>query len=414
MAESLSPLVLLFMVPVLVARLLLLNSSRADRAFNLTAMLVTIVAALRDQTVQRSLGALTHGALTPALLSRTSAATITLSSAAFLLLGLAWLNIPQSRVRTAVVWLAAVASVIGVQWVLNSSDPRPAALHHLHTGWAIIAYSRGLPVAIAGMIAHDGLGYAFCLLLLSICYREIKRRPRGLEFMACIGVMVLALGWLALTLLVTTVNLIAATGHYNAFLTQYAAAEQVGPLLIAAGIASLAAVPLIRLGVEYLREEVYSRILFYRLTKVWTALTTACPEIRHSVPELPVFSHPRYQLHLRVIEIRDAVMILSRYVTEDMITLSRQRTDAPALQQAIQLEMAGAAKLQGEPPVAGLLPPPAGSTAGLIDDAVELLELARCWSTAVLDADSGIRNSERYRVLRAPVATSEPGSLSVQ
>jgi len=382
MAESLSLPVLLFTVAILGARLLVLNTARADRAFNRALMLLITVAALRDQAVQHSLSALTHGVATHAVLSQASAATITLSSAAFLLLGLAWLNIPETRARTTAVWLAAVAAVVGVQWLVNSSDPRPAALHHLHSGWAIIAYSAGLPATVAGMIAHDALGYTFSLLLLAISYREIRRRPGGLELMACIGVMVMAFGWLAQTTLVTAVNLTAATGHYNALVSQYAAFEQVSPLLNAAGIAALTAVPLFRLGLEYLREEVYSRILVHKLTAVWSALTKACPEIVHSMPSLPALSHPRYRLHIRVIEIRDAMMILHRYVTDEMKAFSCSRTDEPAVQLAMQLQMAGTAKLRGEGSNARALPSPVGSTAGLIDDAVELLELARAWPIA--------------------------------
>ena len=44
--------------------------------------------------------------------------------------------------------------------------------------------------------------------------------------------------------------------------------------------------------------------------------------------------------------------------------------------------MASAAKLRGEAAAAGVRSFPVGSTAGLIDDAVELLDLVRCWSKA--------------------------------
>jgi hypothetical protein len=382
MPALLSLLVLLFTAAILGVRLLLLNATRGDRAFNVAVAVLIVVAALRDRSIQLSLQVLTDSVITPDLLNQISESAITLSAAAFVMLGLAWLNIPESRARTAAIWLAAIMSVLAVEWVVHYSDPRPAAVHHLHSGWAIVAYSGGLPAAILGIVAHDALSYSFCLLLLTICYQEIRNRPRGLELVACVWVLVLAVGWLVQTRSVSIVTLIAATGRYNAFLGQYAAGEHIGPLFDASGIALLGALPLVRFAVEYMRAEVYSRILNYRLSALWAALTAVCPEIVHSVPELRALSHPRYQLHLRVIEIRDAVMILSRYVTEDMIAFSCRCTDIPARRQAIQLQLASAAKLRGESAASGMLASPVGATAGLIDDAVELLDLVRCWSTA--------------------------------
>lgn len=323
MTDHLPTLILLVSAAVFLPRLLLLNQTRSDRAFNLAASLLIGVAALRDQSVQRTFQLLTQGVVTPGLLNQISEAAVTVSAAAFLLLGLAWLSVPESGARTAAVWLAAVASVLAVEWILRGSDPRPAAAHHLHTGWAVIAYSGGLPAAMLEIAAHDALSFGFCVLLLAICYREIKNRPRGLDLLACFWVLALAVGWLVRTLSVSTATLMAATGRYIPFLGHLAAMEYVGPLFDAVGVALLGAIPLVRIGAEYVRAEVYSRILGYRLSPLWAALTAVCPEIVHSVPRLRVLSHPRYQLHLRVIEIRDAVMILHRYVTDDMIAFSR-------------------------------------------------------------------------------------------
>lgn len=382
MPASLSLPILLGTAAIIVARMLILNATRADRALNLAVALLVSVAAMRDETVQRAFGHLAGGLLTPSLLNHLSEATITLSSASFLLLGLAWLNKSESRAVTAAVWLAAVASVLAVEWVVGTSDPRPAAAHGLHAGWAILAYSGGVPAAVVGIAAHDALSYGFSLLLLVICFRELKNRPRGLELLACVWVTVLAAGWLLQTLSVSIVTLVAATGHYSPVLNDYAAVERVDPLVDSAAIALLSAIPLVRYGVEYIRAELYSRFLSCRLNAFWGAMTAVCPEIVHPLVEDAGMNHPVFQLHLRVIEIRDAVMILSRYITADMDSYSRRSTDVPELQHAIRLHLASRAKLRGEAEVPGAPAASVFTRAGLIDDAVELLQLGRRWQAA--------------------------------
>lgn len=382
MPEPISFAVLALTAAVLGARIWLFNSSRSDRAFNLAASLLTAVAAFRDEWIQRGLSAVTRGQVSPSLLNQASEAAITLSAAAFLLVGLAWLNVRQPRWVSVAVWLAAGASTLAVQVVVRRSDPLPAATHGLHTGWAIIGYSGDVPTAAGGIVAHDALSYSFCLLLLVLCGREFSRRPRGLELLATTWVATLVLGWFLQTLSVSIVTLAAATGRHSSVLGHYAAFEYASPLFYAAGVAMLAAIPLVRLAVEYIRAELISRILNHRLNPLWTALTAVCPEIVHSAHAHKAMAHPRYQLHLRVIEIRDAVMILSRYITLDMIAYSHKSSDEPALRQAIELQMASGAKLRGEIGTSPVSPAPVSSTAGLIDDATDLLNLAHWWPTA--------------------------------
>lgn len=382
MPEVLSASILGLATMIMVARMWLLNTARADRALNLAILLVITVAALRDHGIQQLVTYLTRGAVTAPLLNQLSEAKITLSAAAFLLLGLAWLNVPPSRWLSVGVWLVAGASAVAVQVAVALSDPRPAAEHGLRAGWAVIAYSGGVPAAVGAIVAHDALSYCFCLLLLVIGVRQIKRRPRGLELFGCLWVIVLVLGWFLQTLSLSVVTLAAATGRYSPALGGYIAAEYAVPLYTAAGFAAVAAIPVVRFCVEYVRVEMVSRILDRRLAPLWSALTAVCPEIVHSVPAHKAMAHPRYQLHLRVIEIRDAVMILSRHITDDMVSYSRACSDTPALQQAIRLQLASAAKLRGEPGPSTVLPVPVSTTADLIDDAMELLDLARWWPTA--------------------------------
>lgn len=374
----------LLLVPatVLIARLIVLKSTRADRLLNVAVLLLTLVAASRDMTVQALLARASGGLLTAAELGQVSEAAIMLSSAAFASLGLAWLNKPLSPRATLGLWLSAIASTALVHLLIRSCDPSGAAAQGLSSGWAIVAYSGKPIVAIAAVIAHGALSVIFCLMLLAVAARELTGRPHGVRLLASFSVAALAAAWLLQTLMVSAVALIATSGHFNDYLPTFAMLNSHWPILDAVGFAVLAAIPLVLRTVDHTGMALLLNVLHRQLSPMWTELVAACPEIVHANPSHNTLTDPRTRLHLRVVEIRDALMMLSRYIADDDRAYAQQQTESAPMQYAICLRLASRAKERGGQIQSNTANPPS-TAAGLVDDARELVRLARCWRAAL-------------------------------
>lgn len=371
---------LLIPTAVLMARLSVLKSTRADRLLNVSVLLLTCVAASRDPIVQSSLARASGGLLTPAELGQLSEATIMLSSAAFASLGLAWLNKPLSHRSLLGLWLMALGSTALVYLLIQACDPRGAAARGLHSGWAIVAYSGKPAVAIAAVVAHGALSVVFCVMLLVVAARELMGRPNGVGLLACFSVAALAAAWLVQTLLVSAVALLATSSHV-ANLDTFAMLNSHWPILDAVGFATLAATPLVLRAFDRTGMAIVLTRLHRQLGQMWTELVATCPEVVHSNPSHRTLSDPRARLHIRVVEIRDALRTLSRYIADEDRAYAQLQSDSPSMQYAICLRLASRTKDQGGQIHSSADIPPS-TAAGLVDDARELARLARAWREA--------------------------------
>lgn len=136
-----------------------------------------------------------------------------------------------------------------------------------------------------------------------------------------------------------------------------------------------------------------------RLVPLWNDLTAACPEIVHLVARTPATIDARYRLHRIIIEIRDSMLILSRYTTPvpSEVTAALAvgtHDDDVLLAQAIRLARAVAAKKRGEKPDHNL----AGQRSAALDlltDTDELIRFALLWPRAKVFAalDRNARSS---------------------
>lgn len=149
------------------------------------------------------------------------------------------------------------------------------------------------------------------------------------------------------------------------------------------------AVPLIARGLERLRLDRWSRRR-RRLLPLWTDLTAACPEIVHLTPSGVADRETRYLLHRITVEIRDCIIILSRYATPTpapvTAAIAATNTHADMLTYAVRIARAAAAKTRGDTMHGATLVRQSDAD-DLLDEADELMELARIWPQAKTIAD---------------------------
>ncbi|AEW97364.1 MULTISPECIES: MAB_1171c family putative transporter [Streptomycetaceae] len=132
-----------------------------------------------------------------------------------------------------------------------------------------------------------------------------------------------------------------------------------------------------------------------RLRPLWSSLTEAVPDV---VLDAPVSRGPRIRLHRRVIEIRDAALVLAAYGGQEVRDRARraaERADLPAAQraalaEALWLRTARAAKLTGAAPVtapaAAAQPPSPELDFDFPTEVRRLRELAAVYHSPVADA----------------------------
>jgi hypothetical protein len=249
----------------------------------------------------------------------------------------------------------------------------------VHSGWAVIAYSSSLPGALAAIACHDSLIYFFAVMLLIICFRELRHRPDRRAVLICAGVGIVAIGILTQTTIISVVTISAATGGHNAFINFVGVADRFSVNVWTCIGSAVAAVPLFTQILQIARLDKYSRHRKH-LMPLWSDLTKACPEIVYlRRGQGPVVRTPsRYRLHRTVVEIRDCILILSRYAVRRSLT---GVADSPGLQQAVRLALAWSAKSRGEPPTEDFAAQQSAAIE-LFDETDELSQLAQHWHTA--------------------------------
>jgi hypothetical protein len=117
-----------------------------------------------------------------------------------------------------------------------------------------------------------------------------------------------------------------------------------------------------------------------RLLPLWRDLTTACPEIVYLRHADLASNRSRYLLHRTVVEIRDCILLLSRYAGHPDAAIHAADGDPP-VRQAVRLALAWSAKISGNSP-SGDFVTQQSAAMDLPDEIRELSKLADQWTKA--------------------------------
>ena len=373
--------VLAFSCLVVIGWLAVLRSTRTDRRITAVLIFSALCCLLRERTVQSVIINLSGSKVSSALLYHLSELVVIPSAGVLFLIAYAWINDVEPPYLAPLVYTAAAVCTLltfGLWWSARAHN----FPFTVHSGWAVIAYSNSLPGALAAIACHDSLIYFFAVMLLIICFRELRQRPDRRAVLICAGVGTTAIGILTQTAIISVATISVATGGHNAFINFVGLADRFSVNVWTCIGSVVAAVPLFTQLLQIARLDKYSRHRRH-LMPLWSDLTGACPEIVYlRRGQGPVIRSPsRYRLHRTVVEIRDCILILSRYAVRDSLTGVADIADSPAIQQAVRLALAWSAKSRGEPPTEDFAAQQSAAIE-LFDETDELSQLAQHWHTA--------------------------------
>lgn len=365
---------------ILIARLAMLNARPADRRVNIALLAIFVCAALRDRATHIFLTWLTSKDVDEQLLYQLSEVAVIPFAAGIFLLCTTWLRQGEPTWLAAFVWTAGGVCIAVILAMLRTANPAPAAAYGLHNGWAVIATSGSQWAVAAAILFHDSLNYVFSLTLAFLCLRELRARPDRRGLVVCMAIAVIAVGAFVETVLVTVATLALASNRHPDFVQGLAGADRQTPALYMLLFGLIAAAPLFK---RLLQRHGWDRMsrLRQRLGPIWTDLTMACPEIVHPPPGRLVIDDPHYRLHRTVVELRDCMLILARYVSDEIRTMSDEVKDDFELKYTVCLALAWRAKMDGYPPSADVSARPSAASE-LLDDALELSRIAAKWPSA--------------------------------
>ncbi|MGC2654979.1 MAG: DUF6545 domain-containing protein [Mycobacterium sp.] len=374
------PLVI-FIWLISVVRLVMLRSTRADRRVTTALIFAAVCCLLRARTVQSLIIHYSGSKVSPALLYHLSELAVIPAAGALFLVGYAWLNDVEPPYLARLVYVAVTACTLStfVLWLIAREKDVPFTVH---SGWAVIAYSSSLPAALAAIICHDSLVYWFAVIILITCLRELSQSPSRRAVVICAAVGTTSLGILTQTATISVATVTAATGGHNSFIDSVGVVDRFSIVVWTYIGAAVAAVPLFSRILEVLHLDTYSRRR-KRLMPLWCDLTDVCPEIVYLKREHGhVVKNPsRYRLHRTVVEIRDCILILSRYAGHQDRTVVGGIADPPALRQAVRLALAWSAKSRGEPPSEDFAAQQSAAIE-LVQETEELSQLTDYWGKA--------------------------------
>lgn len=390
-----------------IARLRLLNTRKADRALNAGVFWMTVSCFLRPPKTQAIVSSWTNGLVsTDALLQLGECVAIPAAGAMFLT-AFYWTDAKEPKHLQSTVFVASAAAAAAT-FVLcmyaRGSNPSMRGA----PGWEAVAYSTHPGVALAALAVHDTLIYFFVGSIIFICTRELRRRPPPRVVAVCAGLLLMAVGSLIQSVAIAVATLLAIQGQHHVFIDVLGAISPFTTATYAYLLGAVAAVPVVAIALERLGLDRYS-LLRRRLLPLWRDLTTACPEIMQLHHPDHVQRRPRYALHRTVVEIRDSILILSRYATQADDAVVQQMTDAPAERLAIRLALAWRAKTTGQPPT-GDVGAQRSAAADLLEETHELVELSAQWTRAKAAVARSPRSGPGREPIRASAQHSpEPG-----
>jgi hypothetical protein len=378
----LSLAVLLFIFLTLILRLAMLNSTVTDKRLNIALVSLAGCCALHHRTVQVAIVNYSQSRLSPELLHELSAFVAIPAFGALFLVAYTWINRSEPRYLARIVYAAVTATVIVIQvleldaWSKNVEF----ALATIRSGWSVIAYSSSPQAAVAAMTIYVSFICWFCVMLLTTCIRELRRKLNKRAVAVTASIAMIAVGTLTQTVCNSIAAIIAASGQRNAFIDICGFANRFSLVIYTVIGTGVAAVPAFTRLLERLHVDRYSRRR-RRLLPLWRDLTDACPEIVYLVDGNVASNRSRYLLHRTVVEIRDCMLILSRYAGHRDEAAIHAADDNPLLQQTVQLALAWSAKITGNSP-SGDFVAQQSAARDLLDEIKELSKLGDHWAKA--------------------------------
>ncbi|MGA9374259.1 MAG: DUF6545 domain-containing protein [Mycobacterium sp.] len=379
MHTTFSTTVWALLVAAAVARFLLLNTRPADRTLNAGLFWILLSCLLRSPTTQVTISSWTAGSVSADAVMQLGESVTVLAAAAIFLTAFYWSDAKEPKHLQLTVFIAsasaATATFILCMYARASNTAMQGA-----PGWEAVAYSYHPGVTLAVMAIHDTPIYFFAGSVIFICIVELRRRPPLRVIAVCSALLIMAVGSLIQSVAIAVASLLAMQGQHHQFIDVLGTVSPYTATAYAYILGVVAAVPLFCLALERLGLDKFS-LLHRRLMPIWRDLTTACPEIAQLHHPEHVHRRPRYALHRTVVEIRDSILILSRYATEADETLVQQLTDAPTDLLALRLALAWHAKTGGQSPTGDVAAQRSAAT-DLLEETHELVELSLQWELA--------------------------------
>jgi hypothetical protein len=290
----------------------------------------------------------------------------------------------------------APMSLFAAHWL--GRDARPSVAYLVAILCAAATVLLGTPARTHGITTFDYTGatmaaywsvYSLPVVVsatvgLRACVPALRNRPDRLEIALYGAICAILVAHLGYSCVIFVNAMLLASGRRTALAAGLGASYTdvvlgFGLVLIVPG-----AVPLVARGVERLKLDRWSRRR-RQLLPLWRDLTAACPEIVHLAPAGVTDHQTRYLLHRTIVEIRDCIVILSRYATPIPTAVNAAITATKGhgemLTYAAKIAFAAAAKTRGDS-MSGATLTRQSTADDLLDETDELTRLALVWPRA--------------------------------
>jgi hypothetical protein len=200
---------------------------------------------------------------------------------------------------------ATTAAILWIYIAAHPHNPRPGHAPELPLGYFILV--SGFSV-VAEVVCAVVCGYG--------ARRADHWAMRWALFALAVGWSANALPWL--------LNIVWLVSHDPAWIAWFSEIDGVSAIGISVG----AALPL----VAAIQQSVQHRAAYRRLGPLWRSLTDAVPDVRLTQPATSRPLHPaRLRLYRRVVEIRDAMIVLRSYVSVDDMQAAHEHVERHAV-----------------------------------------------------------------------------------
>jgi len=360
---------LVFTCVVTAVRWMWFRTTAAECRLNTALSFCVVLCLLRERAFQEVVWISPLGRfLDSMLLFQISTALIVLAAGSLYLLASSWIGRSEHPFHACRVYAAALTS--GVLMMILGTDARRAHLSmEEYPGWESLAY----------WAVFDVLPYWCAVSIVVVCIKELKRNPERREFLIYLTLAALFASIIVSNTMVLTASVFAAAGALNDFTAMQADADLVFIVFYTHVGAALAAVPVFIRVLELVHLDTWSRQR-RALLPLWRDLTGACPEIVYlSDRRGATSSRSRFVLHRTIIEIRDCILILSRYATSE--DAHRAQEAYPRIARSVLLAIAWRARIGGGEP-SGDIEAQRSAARDLTEEVGELLTIASDWQVA--------------------------------
>ncbi|GGG01476.1 hypothetical protein GCM10007304_14320 [Rhodococcoides trifolii] len=309
MTSSVPPLiaypVILLAIVVILARLSLPNTSISARRITAALVLCVVCCLLRETGVHEVVTDATGGSIDTPLMQQLSSIALMLVVVPLLLVTISWFPGHQRPGRGVAAVLYSLGSLSGVLMIALGTHARSLNTYIDRTpGWETLGY-----FTLFG-IWSTTLG----VVTLAASIGELKRGNLPTRHVLTLMLVLVLGGWIMKeSLSISICAVLAASGTGKSFVDfQIQANENNTIYLVLIGSVCGALLPLQRLAERH-GVDTWTRA-HRRLLPMWGDLTDACPEVRlNRVDDSDPNLTPRHRAHRMSIEMRDAMVILTRY-----------------------------------------------------------------------------------------------------